>query len=151
MKIDLSDIISLIALLGTVITYWMHSRKLNTQQRQINDFQIKRSLEEEEDKKKAFVRANTFKSPQGWRLRVYNKGEATARNIRLIFNDNGLSKSGIELRINIKSYPLLNKDDKFDIVMILAEGHNPAPIIKLIWDDCFGKDREYEQSLNLTF
>lgn len=151
MNIELSDIISLVALAGTVITYLLHSRKLNVQQKQINEFQIRKSIEEEDNRKKALICASAFKSPKGWRIGVCNKGEATARNIRLIYNDNGLSKSGIELCMNVESYPLLNKDDNFDIVMLLAEGHNPAPIIKLVWDDPFGKDREYEQSLNLTF
>lgn len=151
MKVDLSDIISLIALIGTIITYWVHSRKLNTQQKQINEFQIRKGLEEEDNKKKALICANTFKSSKGWRIRVYNKGEATARNIRFYSDDIGMEESGIELRVDMKSYPLLNKGDHFDIVMLLAEGHNPAPIIKLVWDDFFGKDRENEQSLNLTF
>lgn len=49
------------------------------------------------------------------------------------------------------SYPLLNKGDHFDIVMILFEGHNPAPIIRLVWDDEFGHGRERTQALNLVF
>lgn len=151
MKIELSDIISIIALIGTAITYLFHSRKLNTQQKQINEFQIRKSIEEEENRKKALISATAFEMGEGWRVRVSNKGEAIARNIRLYSDDISMEESGIDLWTDIESYPILNKDEYFDMVMSLCEGHNPTPVIKLVWDDPFGKDREYEQSLNLTF
>lgn len=58
--------------------------------------------------------------------------------------------SGIIIRVQNESHPLLNKSEHFDVVMVLYERHNPSPIVKFIWDDEFGNNREREQTLNLT-
>lgn len=152
---EISDIISLASLLISV-TVWVYSwrtrRILDKQQIQINDYTLSQNKKIEENGKKAIVRADAFKTGKGgWRIRVYNSGEGSARNIRIYSADIKAENSGISLMMEQDSFPLLNKGDHFDIVMYLYEGHNPSPIIKFVWDDEFDKDREREQALNLVF
>lgn len=151
---ETSDIISLVSLSISVfagIYSWVTRRKLDKQQLQINDYTLLKNKKIEENEKKAIVCANTFKINESWRIRVYNKGMGTARNIRIHSKDITEPNSGIRLLIKQTSYPILNKDDHFDIVMMLFEGHAYSPIIKLVWDDDFGNDRSREQALDLTF
>lgn len=150
-----SDIIASVSLLFSVVfgIYSLYiGRKLNKQQLQINEQTLSLNKKNEENEKKALICANAFKTGNGgWRIRVFNKGEATARNIRMHSDDIDAKNSGIMIREQRESYPLLNKGDHFDLVMILYEGHNPSPIVKFVWDDEFGNSREREQALNLTF
>lgn len=66
-------------------------------------------------------------------------------------DDINADDSGIIIMVQKESYPLLNKGEYFDLIMALCDGHNPSPIVKFIWDDEFGLNRERVQALNLTF
>ena len=152
---ETSDIIASISLFFSAISgmYSLYiGRRLNKQQLQINEQTLSLNKRNEENERKALICANAFKTGTGgWRIRVFNNGEATARNIRMYSDDINADNSGIAIRIQNKSYPLLNKGEHFDLVMVLYEGHNPSPIVKFVWDDKFGNSREREQALNLTF
>lgn len=152
---ETSDIISLVSLSISVLAgiySWITRRKLNKQQLQINDYTLLKNKKDEEEEKKAEICANAFKTgKEGWRMRVFNNGKGVARNIKLYSNDIMADDSGIRLMIEREAYPLLNKGDHFDIVMYLYEGHNPAPIIRFVWDDDFKSGRERKQALNLVF
>lgn len=154
-----SFLIALFAILGTFYTYITHERKLkkqteliNSQTHELNKYQLKKNSEEEAEKKKALIKAYAYKVNGGWRIKVCNDG-AKATNIRFSSDDIAKSNSNITLRIDdgMLPYSMLNKGDNFDIVMILYVGHIASPIIKLIWDDDFGKNQEREQALNLIF
>lgn len=140
----------IVAFLSMIYTY-IWGEKLRKQQIKINDQILSQNQEEETNKKKALICADTCKVDGGWRMKIYNKGEATARNIRFYSEDIEKDKSRIIVRLKLNPYPLLNKHDHFDVVLQLGSGHNPAPIVKFIWDDEFGNDQEREQTLNLTF
>ena len=140
----------IVAFLSMLYTY-IWGEKLRKQQIKINDQILSQNQEEETNKKKALICADTCKVDGGWRMKIYNKGEATARNIRFYSEDIEKDKSRIIVRLKLNPYPLLNKHDHFDVVLHLCSGHNPAPIVKFIWDDEFGNDQEREQTLNLTF
>ena len=76
--------VSAAAAFGTLYVYIVHTRKLNLQQKQINEYQIKKSKEEEDKKKKAIIEANIYKTDAkgpSWRMKICNKGQTKARNI----------------------------------------------------------------------
>lgn len=152
---ETSNIIASVSLFFSVVfgIYSLHiGRKLHKQQLQINEQTLSLNKRNEENERKALICANAFKTGNGgWRIRVFNNGESTARNIKMYSDDINADNSGIIIRVQNESYPLLNKGDHFDLVMVLYEGHNPSPIVKFVWDDEFGNSREREQALNLTF
>ena len=139
-----------VAIFSIIYTY-IWEKKLRKQQIIINDQILSQNQEEKINKKKALICADTYKSGQDWRMKVYNKGEAPALNIRFSSEDIEKENSGIKVNFKVNPYPLLNKHDHFDVVLNLYEGHNRAPIVKFTWDDEFGDDQERKQALNLTF
>lgn len=87
-----SLIISVLALIASVFTYFMHDKKLKEQERRINEYQLKQIEKENLENKKAAIRGNIVKGLKSGRtLKVYNSGRATARNIRV----EGLDVNGI--------------------------------------------------------
>jgi hypothetical protein len=100
--------------------------------------------------KKALIRAKGYEFGKAtWRVRIWNDGEGTARNIRFIYEDIEEEDSGIYLLMEKGKfpYPLLNAGDSFEIGATLLSGRNPVPRIKFIWDDGYKKDNEREQIL----
>ena len=62
----------------------MHDKKLNVQERRINEYQLKQIEKEDLENKKADIMGNIVKGIKGGRiLKIYNRGRATARNIRV--------------------------------------------------------------------
>lgn len=150
---DISDWIafgSLLIALCSVLGSFLSNRKKWREQSEINRMILQEYSDKEDNRKKALVRAEAFKVGHGWRIRITNNGEGVARNVRFISED--IENDGaIIVSMPVEKYPILNQDDSWNLVMHLANGHNPAPIVKLIWDDEFGKDREREQALDLIF
>ncbi|MDR2910731.1 MAG: hypothetical protein LBV47_05135 [Bacteroidales bacterium] len=94
------------------------------------------------------IRAKGYKKDRSWGIKVWNDGVAPARNIRFISDD--IEKdNGVQLTVRQGTFPysLLNNRDSFEMNAMLAQGHNPVPIIKFIWDDDFGENRERERVL----
>ena len=56
-----SIILSIIALLGSLVTYIVHDRKIKRQEAKINEYQLAKIKEEEEDSKKAQICGNIIK------------------------------------------------------------------------------------------
>ena len=150
---DISDWIafgSLLIALCSALGSFLSNRKKWREQSEINRRILQEYSDKENSKKKALLCAEAFKAGQGWRIRITNNGEGIARNIRFVSEDIENDKA-IIVSMPVKKYPILNQDDSWNIVMHLVIGHNPAPIVTLIWDDEFGMDREREQALDLTF
>ena len=81
---DWSLLLSVLALIASVFTYFKHDKKLKEQERKINEYQLKQIEKEDLESKKAAIRGNIVKGLKGGRtLKVYNSGCAIARNIRV--------------------------------------------------------------------
>ena len=138
--------LSIIAVLGSFLTYLNHDRRLKKQEEPINDFEIEKRRSEENEQKKAHIKGNIIPYAKGHRkLMILNAGKATAYNIRteILSDMNGIFYSEIE------PYEMLNPQDSFENNMQLAYGHFPTLKIKYIWDDEFEKNREFLQVLDL--
>lgn len=138
MKI-LEWIISAGALLISVYTFFKHDKKLKDQEKRLNAIAIQKHEEEEILKRSADVKGNIIKEEKGRRiLRIYNKGQANARNVRLdILSD----KEGlIILPIRIFPYELLTPGDYCEVIFFCYENHVSNLKIQLTWDDDY-KDR----------
>lgn len=155
-----SILISIGAAIGALYTYFVHTRKLNEQQKQINEqlsllnkYQIDKNKEEEDNKKKALIEANTFSTYNGkyksWRIKIYNKGSAKALNIRLVSPDID-NDDMVDLRVpnGFLPYPSLVPQQSFEIGVVLSCNHKDFHRIRLIWDDESGKDRFQEQDIS---
>lgn len=57
-----SIIISIVALLGSLVTYIIHDHKIKEQEKKINEYQLAKFKEEEEEGKKALISGNIIKT-----------------------------------------------------------------------------------------
>lgn len=144
---DWSLLLSILALIASVFTYFKHDKKLKEQERKINEYQLKQIEQENLESKKAAIRGNIVKGLKGGRtLKVYNSGRATARNIRV----EGLDVNGIfYMRRDIFPYELMNPQDYTELTMHLTCGCPSTIKLKYIWDDEFGDNNEFEQVLTI--
>lgn len=158
---ELKDIFSLvfsaIALLGTAFTYFIHNRKLSIQQRQINeqqkhineqqkhinDYELLTIEEQEIDKRKAFLQCTLVDSPSEMRplLRVQNTGKATARNIQLRTDDEGVTLciQGVFSLLPAQNLDLLYYNVSFNVYQEII----------ITWDDEFESGRKITQHIIL--
>lgn len=82
-------VVSALALLLSLYTYFRHDAKIKTQNALINSFQLDRFRKETDSEKKAIIEAYTIKGDKGKRtIKVYNKGKATAKNVVVTFPGN---------------------------------------------------------------
>lgn len=140
----ISIAVSVLALSGSLLTYLVHERKLKAQESKINTYQLRKFEEEEREAKKAQVRANLISDGRNkYTLKVYNKGKAQARNIRL----NVLEPADYDMDILANPFPIpmLSEQDGIG-VSVYPDKESPDQVtIRLEWDDDFRSDNTHEQ------
>ena len=142
-----SLILSIIALLGSLATYIVHDRKIKKQEAKINEYQLAKIKEEEEDSKKAQVCGNIIKYDKGKRvLKVYNKGKAPANNIRIEGIDENMFFDGTELL----PFGLLNPQEAFELTFNIYNINQHILKITIHWDDLSHNDNTFTQQLSLV-
>lgn len=142
-----SLILSIIALLGSLATYIVHDRKIKKQEAKINEYQLAKIKEEEEDSKKAQVCGNIIKYDKGKRvLKVYNKGKAPAKNIRIEGIEENMFFDGTELL----PFGLLNPQEAFELTFNIYNINQHILKITIHWDDLSHNDNTFTQQLSLV-
>lgn len=105
---------------------------------------FKKDRENVINNKKALIRAIVYKSEKSFKIKIWNDGNATARNIGMVpVNDCFYIRTLKE----IFPYPILNKGDGFEMYVVQKDTKS-IPVIKLTWDDDFKKENEREQALD---
>lgn len=149
MNVNLQDpsfLLSVIAIIGTVFTYFKHDRKIKAQEKLINDYQLDKIEEEKIQRRQAVVRASLITGTNGYCiLRVYNKGKATARNVRLIIKD----EPDHLCAMNPFPFPALNENENVDLSIHLYKGSPDSMSFEILWDDEYKSDNSYVQSVQL--
>lgn len=143
---DPSFFLSVAALIGTIFTYFKHDQKIKAQEKLINDYQLGKIEEEKVQKIKAVVRASLVKGSKGHRiLKIYNKGQATARNVRLIIKD----EPDYLYASNPFPFPALNESENVDLHIHLHMGSPEILSFEIIWDDEYRSNNSHEQIVQL--
>lgn len=141
-----SIIISILALIGTVYTYFVHDRKIKRQEAIINEYQLAKFKEEEEENKKALISGNIIKKERGQRvLKICNKGKATATNI----NIQGLDIKELDVYDKILPYELLHPQGYTEIRFMLIMGSPSTIRLTYTWDDPHQKGNTLTEILPL--
>lgn len=138
--------LSILAIIGTAFTYFKHDRKIKEQEKTINDYQLEKIKEEKVQKTQAIIRASLIKGNKGHRiLRVYNKGQAIARNVRLIIKD----EPDYLYSTNPFPFPALNEHENVDLNISLHSGTPDNISIEILWDDESATDNKHSQVVQL--
>ena len=154
MTIVFSDIIAVIALLFSGFALWstytFNKRQTSfiENQEKLNNLLLKKEKNEAINDKRADLGANIIKlGNNDYRLKIFNKGKSTARNVQIYFPEG--NDILIDSEINEK-FPLesLDYQQSVELIACISLGIKIKHIIKLCWvDDC----EEYnEKHVTLT-
>jgi hypothetical protein len=140
-------ILSILAIVGSVFTYFSHDRKIKRQEAKINEYQLAKLKEEELENKKAQICGTIVKHDKGKRvLKIYNKGKAPATNIRI----EGLDEERYCIwGLDLLPYELLNPQDFFEIRIEIYHGSPNTIKLKYIWTDLSQNNNDFTQVLSL--
>jgi len=112
---------------------------------QLNRLLIERETQAGQDSKRADLSANLITvGKNNRRLKVFNRGKGTARNVRLIDlqeKDSLLSRGDIQRKFPL---PILEQHQSVEVA---ASSHLSGPSrahVKLVWDDESGENHEKE-------
>jgi len=117
---------------------------------QLNRLLIDRETQAGQVSKRADLSANLISvGKNNWRLKVFNRGKGTARNVRLI----DLQEEGSVLAQNVIRQkfpvPILEQHQWVEVAALQLMAGPARARIKLIWDDETGSD--YEKELTPSF
>lgn len=143
----LSLIISIAAILWSLVTYFVHDRKIKQQEARINEYQLEKIKNEEEENKKALICGNIVKGSNGLRiLKIYNKGKAIARNVDIQLSD----PEAINIYSNkVLPYEFMHPQDSLDFRFYIVKIPETTVKITFTWDDDFKSENERTQILPL--
>lgn len=145
---DLSLLVSCIALMLAVFTYFKHDRKLKKQEHLLNEYQLSKITEEQAEGRKAIVRANIVKLSSGKRtIKIYNAGKSRARNVNVLW------PSGNDMlhifNEDIFPYEFINPQDSTELNALIIKDNVSTVKIQLTWDDEYQSENIQEQILTL--
>ncbi|MXZ48208.1 MAG: hypothetical protein F4Z13_02990 [Candidatus Dadabacteria bacterium] len=140
-KVDPSDIIAVFALLLSSYATWQTLRfnkkqeSLVETQEKLNKLLLRKEEVEALSDRQADLGASFIKlGKYEYRLKIWNKGNASARNVRLEFpeGNNVLIKSEIDEKLPLES---LEKYQSVELLAAVDFQTKSKHIIRLVWDD----------------
>jgi hypothetical protein len=154
-SLAISNIISGLALTVSVAALWIthnfnrRQKSLIESQETLNRLYLEKEIQLSENERKAelgasFVRVGPKNS---YRLKVWNKGKAAAKNVSIEFpNGNDIVP---DYDLNAK-FPLesLEPQAGVELIAVVHLGLTPKQVVKLVWDD--GAGSQNEKIIHLT-
>jgi hypothetical protein len=139
-----STVIALVALIVSALSM-RKANKFGATADRLNTMLIEREEAEGVASKKADLSANMIKTGKSdYRLKVFNRGKGTARNVRLT---DLTGASSIIMANSIQSkfpIPILESHQSVELIVAVFLGSSLRCHIKLQWDDETGADHEKE-------
>lgn len=145
MAIVISIIISIAALSFSIFTYLKNERKLNEQQEEINDYNLKEYKKKEELDKMAKIEATVHDVPNGIKkIRIQNSGRAMARNVKIKIPED------LRKYVHENPFPLDIKPQLSNDISLLIWKRIPNQVIlEFEWEDEKRKDNKKTQTIQL--
>ena len=139
--VNIGDAVALLALILSVYATWKilkfnkRQETLIESQEELNRLLLEKGQRESMSEMSADLSANFVRIGNNKiRLKIYNKGKATARNIRVEFPDGNdvLMESEISEKFPLES---LEQYQSVELIAATALGTKRKHTIRLIWDD----------------
>ena len=143
------EAVAFVALLASVYAVWMTTRfnkrqlSLIESQKKINKQLLDRGNREKLESQKASLGAEFIKSGHTgrYKLRIYNKGQASARNICIEFPEG----NDVFINSDVKEkFPMeiLEQDQSVELITVVVLGTKPKHMLLLKWADDFSDTNE---------
>lgn len=154
-NIDWSIIVALLALVFSVYTFRRthnlaeKQAELLEDQKRLNRMLVEKEEAEARNALRADVSANLVKIGKNYKVKVFNRGKAVARNVRLV--DDTADQDSFLIQSDVESkFPLENLEPQLGVELIAAiHMQSPSKLpITLIWDDDTGID--HRKTVHLT-
>lgn len=145
---DIGDAIAGLALLLSGYATWMtvrfnHKQKaLIESQERLNNMLLMQGERDNQQASRADLGANFVKLGCGnYRLRIFNKGKATARNVRVDFPEgcDVIIPSEVDEKFPLEA---LEQHQSVDLIVSAALGSRLKHAIQFLWSDDAGKENE---------
>ena len=138
-----SLIISVLAILGSLFVYVLHDRKLKKQESKLNELQLSEIEMSKEDRIKDIVRMDTcYKSKGKGILYLFNEGQAEAKNITWLFDNEILEKINKE-----GNYERLSPGQRIGFNYYLLTGKDDKTNVTITWEDDFSTSNKITMTL----
>lgn len=140
-SISTSDVISGLAFLLSAFSAWKtiqfnsRQKSLIESQEKLNLRLIKREDAEAKEEKKADLGATFVKlGSSKYRLKIWNKGKSTARNVRIEFPDGNecLMQSEIDEKFPLEA---IEPHHSVELIAVVQWGTKSKHVLKLLWSD----------------
>lgn len=140
--------LSVLTILGSLWGYFIHDKKLKSQEKRLNDLQIKQIEKEEAKEKMAEIKACVIRDVKGnTKIRFINSGKSDAINVRIDILTSKEDMSLIRCKDTWGPYEIINPQTYREETLTLYLGHPNVIKIKVTWDDGCMKDRETNLSV----
>lgn len=142
-----SIVLAALAFLFSCYTFFAHDRRLKKQEKIINAYQLRSFAQEEEESKRAVIRAKAIKPKAGQRILVVsNVGKATAKHLKIeMHDDEQVIATRPEMPV---TFAELLPGASREIILILSSGDDELTLT-YHWDDSFSADNQENQTIDL--
>jgi glycosyltransferase involved in cell wall biosynthesis len=140
-SISTSDVISGLAFILSAFSAWKtiqfnsRQKSLIESQEKLNLRLIKREDAEAKEEKKADLGATFIKlGSSKYRLKIWNKGKSTARNVRIEFPEGNdcLMQSEIDDKFPLEA---IEPHHSVELIAVVHNGTKSKHVLKLLWSD----------------
>ena len=147
-SVDVGDVVGALALLlsiyATVKTILFNERQnsLIQSQERLNNLLLEKEANESSNEKRANLGASFIKlGSNKYRLKIWNKGKAVARNVSLEFPEGNdmVLKSDLDEKFPLE---LLDVHQSVELITAVHMGTKPKLAVRVIWADQFSDRNE---------
>jgi len=145
-----AHIMSALGILGGLWAYFRHDNKLKSQEKRLNEMQIRQMQKAEAKEQQADIKCNVIHGNKGnARIRFINAGASNALNVRVQILTPEEELGSVYHDEKWGPYEMINPQSYREEMLALCMGHVDAILIQVTWDDAFRKDRTVKLSVPL--
>lgn len=143
-------ILSALGIIGGTFAYLRHDHKLKTQEKRLNDLQIRQMQKAEAKDLQAEIKCNIIHGNKGnAQIRFVNAGKSDALNVRVQILTPESDLSSVIHDQQWGPYDMINPQSYRSERLGLCMGCPDAISVQVTWDDEFQKDRMVRLSVPL--
>lgn len=135
-------ILSSLGIIGGVFAYLRHDRKLKSQEKLLNNLQIRQLQKAEARELQADIKCNAYRRQSNSIVKIVNAGPADASNVRVEILGQDTLEGLIFFNKKWGPYDLINATSSVEEKIALCCGHTEYIRLRIVWDDDYCKDRE---------
>ena len=133
--------VAIASLFFSLYVFFAHNRKLNAQQKQLNELALKKAVQEEAASKKACIFLSHVKMGTSDRLAITNKGQATAFDVRL---SSEVEKDPVKMINMPPQWDSIKPGQVFNHPIPLGSGVAMRVTYDITWRDELGEHKDQQ-------